>query len=84
MTDPYMADQPGTPETGDVTGGGPDREATVGIPRWVKVFGIIGIVVVLLVVLMLLTGHGPGRHMSGGLGEHTLPASILARGVQPT
>lgn len=41
-----------------------------GIPRWVKVFGIIGLVVVLLVIILLFTrgpgGHGPGRHLSSG------------------
>ena len=35
-------------------------------PRWVKVFGIITIVVILVVAIMLATGlggpHGPGRH----------------------
>lgn len=39
--------------------------------RWVKVFGIIGIVIVLLVGILLLTGgggHGPGRH-SGAAGD---------------
>jgi hypothetical protein len=35
-------------------------------PRWVKVFGIIGIVMVLLMLVALLTGHGPGRHMASG------------------
>ncbi len=37
-------------------------------PRWVMVFGIIGIVVVLLFVVLHLAGgpHGPGRHMPGG------------------
>jgi hypothetical protein len=38
-----------------------------GTPRWVKIFGIIVIVLVLLVGIMLFTGvagpHGPGRHM---------------------
>jgi hypothetical protein len=34
----------------------------VGVPRWVKVFGIVAVVVVLLVVIMLLAGHGPDRH----------------------
>ena len=38
-----------------------------GAPRWVKVFGIIALVVVLLFVALLFTrglgGHGPGRHM---------------------
>lgn len=37
-------------------------------PRWVKVFGIIGLVVVLLFVVLFIVGghHGPGRHMPGG------------------
>ena len=35
-----------------------------GTPRWVKTFGIIALVLVLLFVIMMLTGggHGPGRH----------------------
>jgi hypothetical protein len=45
-----------------------------GVPRWVKVFGIVALVVALLVVVMLLMGgtggHGPQRH--GGAGGATL------------
>ena len=40
-----------------------------GTPRWVKVFGIVAVAVVLVFVILLLTGggsHGPGRHMGGG------------------
>ena len=47
-------------------------------PRWVKVFGIIALVVVLLFVGLLLV-HGPhrlGRHMPGCV---TLP---VQRGVR--
>lgn len=34
-------------------------------PRWLKVFGIIAIILALLIGLMLLHGgHGPGAHMS--------------------
>jgi hypothetical protein len=82
-----MADPPLSPDansdTGDDTRVWPDRGATTSTPRWVKVFGIIIIVLVLLVGLMLLTGvggdHGPGRHLpSGGAGGHTQP---LAHGV---
>ena len=47
----------------------PDRGSTTSTPpstpRWVKVSGIIVIVLVLLVGIMLLVGggeHGPGRH----------------------
>jgi hypothetical protein len=43
-----------------------------GMPRWVKVFAIVGAVVLVLLVVMLLTGHGPGRHMQHGL-SHLAP-----------
>lgn len=35
------------------------------MPGWVKGFAIAGIILVALIVVMLLTGHGPGRHMHG-------------------
>ncbi len=70
-----MADPPPYPDsngdTGDDTGVGPDRESTTGTPRWVKVFGIIALVVVLLFVILHLSG--------GGLGGHTPP---IERGVE--
>jgi hypothetical protein len=42
-----------------------DHGAPPGIPRWVKIFGIIAIVVIVLVVIAMLLGgnHGPGRHL---------------------
>jgi hypothetical protein len=51
--------------------GSPNSEPP-GAPRWVKVFGIIAIVVVLLVVILALAGgqHGPSRHMLGGDNAH--------------
>lgn len=50
-------------------------------PRWVKVFAIIAAVVVALLLVMLFTGHGPGRHMNHGLGA---PATIIdATATQP-
>lgn len=43
-------------------------ESYPGAPRWVKVMGIIAVVVGLLILLFLATGgpggHGPGRHAS--------------------
>lgn len=51
-----------------------NRGSTVGTPRWVKVFGIIAIVLALLLVVSLLAGveHGPGLHApSGNAGPHT-------------
>ena len=58
-----MADpRPYTDSTSD-TG-----DETPGTPRWVKVFGIIALVVVLLFVILMFTGgggHTPSRHFSG-------------------
>ena len=50
-------------------------------PRWVKVFGIIALVVVLLFVISLLAGirHGPGMHTpSGDAGGYALASSVIA------
>lgn len=51
-----------------------------GMPRWVKVFGIIAIVVALFFVIMLFVGsgqHGPGRHQpSGSAGAYALPVAL--------
>ena len=43
----------------------PDRGSPPSTPRWVKVFGIIALALVLLLGIMLLSGgeHGPGRHI---------------------
>jgi hypothetical protein len=77
-----MADRSPYPDTGDDpdTGVGPERESLTSTPhrtpRWVKVFGIIALVLVLLVVVKLLIGggrHGPRRHL-GARGD-TAPSS---------
>jgi hypothetical protein len=59
-------------ESDGETGGRPHRESTAGTPRWVKMFGII-VVLILLFVIVQLTGggHGAGRQMpSGDASEH--------------
>ena len=44
----------------------PDSDAYPGTPGWVKAFGIIAIIMVLLIGFLLFTGlggpHGPQRH----------------------
>ncbi|MBG0823315.1 hypothetical protein HS048_21525 [Planomonospora sp. ID91781] len=48
-----------------------------GMPRWVKVFGIIAAAVILLaVIVMLISGgdHGPGRHLPSGGGDQIQPS----------
>ncbi len=65
------------------------NDDTGSTPRWVKVFGIIALVLVLLVVVLLVTGlggpggHGPGRHSSSGdPGGPTTPSSVIQHGLQ--
>jgi hypothetical protein len=62
-----MADLPPYPDsngdTGDDTRVRLDRESTTSTPRWVKVFGISAIVLVLLFVIMHLAGGGFGGHI---------------------
>jgi hypothetical protein len=50
---------PSNPDSNGNTG---DNGYT-GTPRWVKVFGIIFIVLVLLFVILHLTGRGLGDHI---------------------
>lgn len=54
-----------------------NRPPYPGTPRWVKVLGIIALVLVLLFVAMMFVGggeHGPGRHApSGDAGGQALP-----------
>ncbi|MDQ3949956.1 MAG: hypothetical protein M3282_06395 [Gemmatimonadota bacterium] len=57
-----MADPPPYPDSSSDTG---------GTPRWVKVFGTIFLVVVLLFVILMFTRgpggrHGPSRHIPSG------------------
>lgn len=57
-----MADPPTHPDTRDDGGQGEhgdDRDGT-GTPRWVKVFGLIALVIVLIFLILLFArGHGP-------------------------
>ena len=67
------------------------REAKqAGTPRWVKVFGIITLLVVVLVVIFIVAGrggpHSPRRHISpgettpaGGTGGQTGPPAGATR-----
>jgi hypothetical protein len=81
-----MADLPPYPDSGNA-GVGPDGGSPPSTPRWVKLFGIVLLVLVLLVAIIMITGvggeHGPGRHMAGsGLGGHTPTSSVTEQVVQ--
>lgn len=51
--------------------------ATYRTPRWVKIFGVIVIVLILLVAIVFVTGlggeHGPGRHAPSGDASDNTP-----------
>lgn len=52
-----------------------DRPVYPGTPRWVKMTGIVAGALVLLVVILILAGGGPGRqgpwrHMLGHDASH--------------
>jgi hypothetical protein len=60
-----MAEPPRDAEAGVES----DRRSTTGTPRWVKVFGIVALALVVAFVVLQLAGvggrHGPGRHLPG-------------------
>lgn len=49
------------------TGADPDFGSTITTPRWVKVFAVLRVGLVLLVGIRVLSGgHGPGAHAPSG------------------
>jgi hypothetical protein len=74
-----MAEPPRHPETGDEPVVAQDFDPSAGTPRWVKVFGLIAVVLVVLFVVLLVTGrHGPSRH---SLGSGNDPAPSVVHGL---
>jgi hypothetical protein len=65
----------------------PGHGSTRGTPRWMKAFGIIALVLVVLFVISLLAGvrHGPGMHTpSGDAGDSTRYSSFAEHAEQPS
>ncbi len=60
-------------DTGDDTDVAPERDSPPATPAWVKAFGIIGIILLLLFV---------GLHVSGNAPTHTMPFSGTEHGMQ--
>lgn len=58
----------------------PNPNGSPSTPRWVKAFGIISVVLVLLFIVMVIAGgnHGLGRHLPTGSApdDHTPPISV--------
>jgi hypothetical protein len=73
MSDPPLhADSDDDTEVGSVTG------PIAGLPRWVKVSGIVVLVLAVLLVTMRLTGVGPGGHDPGNGMDHGLGDDVPA------
>jgi hypothetical protein len=64
-----------------------DLPSYPGTPRWVKISGIVAVVLALLLVIAAIFGggrHGPGRHLpSGDAGGDTQPASVADDPASP-
>jgi hypothetical protein len=57
-----MADSPLPDQAGDRPDPGLDRTSSASPPGWVKVFGIVGLVLAVLFVVLHLTGNSLGGH----------------------
>ena len=63
-------------ERGDTAG-----PSESGMPRWVRVSAVLGLLAALLVAALVVLGggdHGPGRHLPSGRGE---PGSSITDGA---
>lgn len=69
-----MADPSRDPNDPDDTRMNPGEESPPRTPRWVKLFGIIVLLLILAFVIVKLIGvggdHGPGRHSSSDSTSH--------------
>lgn len=79
MADPH--DSRDADQTGQV---GSRPVLPAGPPPWVKVIGIVGLVLIMLFATLLVTNsggdHGPGRHTGG---RDMVPANSIARTGAP-
>jgi hypothetical protein len=68
-------------------GPSPAPDQPVGTPRWVKVLGILVLLLVLLVAVLHLTGNspgGPGSHLGMAVGHEDLAQSTAQDTAQGT
>ena len=84
-----MARSPSRPDNGNDAGEGPGRDSPAtypGTPRWVKVSGLVVLVLVLLLVVAAVASggqHGPMRHLPSSAPDHFGSfAPPVAPGVQ--
>ena len=63
-----------------------NADSANSLPFWVKLFGIIALILILLLgILHFSGGHGPGSHMTAGeMGSATMPASMMTESTPPS
>jgi hypothetical protein len=66
----HMVDLPRDQGTGDRTRTGAGPAPTASAPRWVKVFGMIFLILALVFVTLHLAGKSPGHAPSSAVTEH--------------
>lgn len=60
-----MTELPPSPDSASNTGVGSDRGSAASTPHWVKILGILAVILVLAFVVLHITGNspfGPGGH----------------------
>ena len=77
-----MSDMPPPVDASRDRGLPPDNDSPGRTPRWVKVFGAIMVLVILLFAILMFTRgpggqHGPGRHMQSGGVSETLASGTM-------
>lgn len=83
-----MTDASNSPDPNGDGGAEPEGRSSYSTPRWVKIAGIIALILVLVVALALITGvagpHGPRRHNPAGAvpGFYTPLYGVLDHGMQ--
>jgi hypothetical protein len=76
--------EPRPPIASDPAGRADHREdegPASGMPRWVLGFVAVGALLVLMVIIMLLAGHDPGRHLHASALAPTGPANARVLGM---
>ena len=63
-----------------------DSDSSNRTPRWVKLFGIVALILVLLLgILHFSGGHGPGSHLtSGGMGVGAPSTRMMSESGPPS
>lgn len=76
-----MSDPTHSPEPSEKVGPDADQ-GPPSMPHWVKMLGLVVLVLILVfVIVQLATGgqHGPGLHRPSGAGQLTIPEAVQAR-----